>query len=93
MPGRLHDPDYVAVVQHLTVARKRLGVTQVELSRRLARPQSYVSKIERLERRVDLGEWRQIVIALGLNPADVFGEVCALLDDIDLLATDAPPVP
>lgn len=90
MPGRLHDPDYAAVVEHLTGARKRLGVTQVDLSRRLARPQSYVSKIERLERRVDLGEWRRIVIALGLDPIDMFSEVSTLLDKVDGATLKSP---
>jgi transcriptional regulator with XRE-family HTH domain len=74
------------MVEHLTATRKRLGITQVELSVRLARPQSYVSKIERLERRVDVAEWRKIALALGQNPAAMFDEVCTLLEHVDLLA-------
>lgn len=86
MPGRLHDPDYAAMVEHLAATRRRLGITQVELSVRLARPQSYVSKIERLERRVDVAEWRKIALALGQNPAAMFDEVCTLLEHVDVLA-------
>ncbi|MDP1632492.1 MAG: helix-turn-helix transcriptional regulator [Caulobacter sp.] len=86
MPGRLHDPDYAAMVEHLVATRKRLGTTQVELAACLGRPQSYVSKIERLERRIDVAEWRKIALALGQNPAAMFEEVCVLLEHIDLLA-------
>lgn len=90
MPSRLHDHDYGVLVSYLTDARKRLGITQSELSERLARPQSYVSKIERLERRLDVGEWRRVSLALEQDPAELFREACAILDDLDLL-TDAPP--
>ena len=86
MPGRLHDPDYAALVEHLASARLRLGVTQTELSRRLDRPQSYVTKIERLERRIDVGEWRRVMLALELDPAEEFRSVCTLLVHLDLLA-------
>ena len=87
MPGRLHDPDYLEMVDHLTKVRKQAGVTQAELAQRLGRPQSYVSKIERAERRVDVAEWRLIAIALNQNPTAMFGEVSRLLDDIELLST------
>lgn len=89
MPGRLHDPDYAILIEHLAETRRMLGMTQVELAGRLGRPQSYVSKIERSERRVDVAEWRQIVLALGKDPATMFRDVCTLLEQVDILA--APP--
>jgi transcriptional regulator with XRE-family HTH domain len=64
-------------------------MNQIELAERLGRPQSYVSKVERLERRLDIGEWRAMAIAIGLDPAEAFAEACGLLDHIELL-TDAP---
>ncbi|WP_228198364.1 helix-turn-helix domain-containing protein [Acinetobacter soli] len=36
--------------------RESKNVTQVELARRLVKPQSYVSKVEILERRIDVIE-------------------------------------
>jgi len=84
MPGRLHDADYAAFVEHLVATRKRLGITQADLSQKLNRPQSYVSKFERLERRLDVGEWRLAMIALGQDPAAMFAEVCQ-----DLVQSDA----
>lgn len=74
MPQRLHDQDYAALIRHLVEARERARMTQVELARRLGRPQSFVSKFERLERRLDVGEWRQVSLALGLDPVAEFAE-------------------
>ncbi len=38
--------------------RKNAGLTQAELAERLGKPQSYVSKVERGERLIDLVEIR-----------------------------------
>jgi transcriptional regulator with XRE-family HTH domain len=45
------------------------GLTQVELAKRIGRPQSFVSKYESGERRLDLVEVRQICKAVGLSLA------------------------
>lgn len=44
-------------------------MTQRELARRLKKPPSYVGKIEKCERRVDLIEFLAICGAMNLNPA------------------------
>lgn len=66
---------YEAVGDVLAAARKRSGLTQEELARRLAKPQSFVSSYERGQRRVDVLELIAIVDALKLDPAFVFGEI------------------
>ena len=86
MPARNHDPEYAALIDHLVAARRRQHLTQTDLAKRLERPQSYVSKVERLERRLDVGEWRAMAIAIGLDPAEAFAEICTLLDQMALLA-------
>jgi transcriptional regulator with XRE-family HTH domain len=53
----------------LTKAREDAGLTQVELGKKLGRPQTFVSKIERGVRNVDLIEFLEIVRAVGLDPA------------------------
>jgi transcriptional regulator with XRE-family HTH domain len=68
---------YAAVVSAIVEARKLAGVTQVELAARLAKPQSFISKIERGERRIDVLEFCAIARALELPPA-------ALLDQINV---------
>ena len=50
------DPKYRRFVERLKAARKAAGLTQAEVARRLGRPQSYVSKSESGERRVDVVE-------------------------------------
>jgi transcriptional regulator with XRE-family HTH domain len=49
----------------LTEERKRNGLSQQQLAERLGRPQSYVSKYERGERRLDVIEFVEIAEALG----------------------------
>ena len=52
----------------LVLARKTAALTQYELAVRLNRPQSFVSKYERGERRLDVLEFREVACALGVNP-------------------------
>jgi transcriptional regulator with XRE-family HTH domain len=52
----------------LVQARKDSGLTQVDLAARLSRPQSFVSKFERGERRVDVVEFLEISRALEIDP-------------------------
>ena len=51
--------------------RLKAGMTQTELSERLGRPQSFVSKVERGERRIDLVELRYICQQVGSNVSTV----------------------
>lgn len=52
----------------LVKARLESGLTQVELAEALDRPQSFVSKFERGERRLDVIEFLQVMEALSLDP-------------------------
>ncbi|MGH9450312.1 MAG: helix-turn-helix domain-containing protein [Terriglobia bacterium] len=51
----------------LKETRTSLGLTQVDLAGRLGRPQSFVSKYESGERRLDLVELREICTALNVS--------------------------
>lgn len=72
MTSTLHDANYRAFVAHLTTLRLGLGVTQADLAQRLGKPQSFVFKTERFERRIDPEEFRAIAAALGADPAQEF---------------------
>jgi len=63
----LHSPDYTVFIEVMKAARKGHGVTQAELARRIGQPQSFVSKYERQERRVDVVEFLDIMNALEAN--------------------------
>ena len=64
---------------HLEAARKDAGMTQVELAKRLRKPQSFVSAYESGQRRVDLLEFASITLALGWDPrvlcTEIFDEI------------------
>jgi len=60
----------------LTTARRRSGLTQVDLAKRLKRPQSFVSKFETGERRLDVIEFLDVARALRLDPLSVISELC-----------------
>jgi transcriptional regulator with XRE-family HTH domain len=55
----------------LVEARKRAEMTQTTLAARLNRPQSYVSKYESGERRLDVIEFVEVAGALGADPAAI----------------------
>lgn len=61
----------------LTEARKSAGITQVELSERLSRPQSFVSKYERGERRLDVVEFVEVAHAMGADPIGILRALLA----------------
>lgn len=52
----------------LIQARRDAGLTQVALAAKLSRPQSFVSKYERGERRLDIVEFLEVADALGFQP-------------------------
>jgi transcriptional regulator with XRE-family HTH domain len=79
MTTPLYSEDYRAFVRHLVETRQRLGITQEQLGERLGKPQSYISKSERHERRIDVAEFRLFVIALGLEPESEFSTVASAL--------------
>jgi transcriptional regulator with XRE-family HTH domain len=52
----IHRPAYRRLVKLIGQARRRAGLTQVEVARRLGKPQSFVSSCESGQRRIDLIE-------------------------------------
>lgn len=75
MTRSLHSSLHRRLREQLVEARTRAGLTQVALGRRLKRPQSYVSKYETGERRLDVVEFVEVVRALRLDPTRVLAEL------------------
>lgn len=71
MPRSIHTPEHDRLRRLLKEARDERGVTQQELADRLKRPQSFVSKVEMGERRLDLVELRELCRALGVDLVDL----------------------
>lgn len=59
----------------LVEIRQDAGVTQTVLARKLGRPQSFVSKYERGERRLDVVEFLEVTRALRVDPLRVISEL------------------
>ena len=56
MSNSIHSKEYQTTIRRLKEARLEVGFKQEEVAMKLGKPQSYVSKIERGERRVDIAE-------------------------------------
>lgn len=54
--------------KELRAARLHAGLRQVDVAKRLSKPQSYVAKVERGERRVDFIETLNLCKVIGLDP-------------------------
>lgn len=63
----IHDPRYKRLIQELIDIRELKKITQVELAASLKKPQSYVSKVENLDRRLDILELNDWLIALDIS--------------------------
>ncbi len=79
MPKSIFTGDHQALVETLTLARKRAGLTQEELARRVGKDQSYVSIIERSQRRVDVLEFYALARAMAADPVALFAEIVGKL--------------
>ena len=67
MEKSIHSAGYAVFLEVLREARERAGLTQVQLARKLGVTQTFVSKCERGERRVDVIELRTFCRAFGLS--------------------------
>lgn len=61
----IHQSDYKKLIEALKSLRKSKGITQISLAKRIKRDQTYVSKYESHDRRLDIIEVRNICRALG----------------------------
>jgi len=66
----IHRREYKELLAALAAARKEAGLTQAELAKRLKKPQSYISKIENGERRLDVMELMEIARITGFRLQD-----------------------
>jgi transcriptional regulator with XRE-family HTH domain len=67
MPKTIFSAGQERLLDLLREERERAGLTQVQLAKKLGVPQSFVSKVESGERRVDLVELQAICEALGIS--------------------------
>jgi len=70
MPSSLHSHCYQIFRSLIVSAREKSGLTQVQIAERLGKPQSFISKYERGERRLDFPEFIELADVLGIDVAD-----------------------
>ena len=74
MARSTHHPDYQTLLTLLRELREGAGVTQLALAESIGNTQTFISKIERGERRIDLVEFIEMCDALKVDPAAAFRE-------------------
>ena len=77
MPKSVFSDRYQAFLVGLITARREAGLTQVDLSKRLGKPQSFVSKIETGERRLDFVEFIDVARAIGVDELQLAAKILA----------------
>lgn len=71
-------PRYHSMRRLLVDARKKQGVSQAALAEKLGRAQTFVSKYERGERRLDLVEFLAVTEALNLDAIRLVRQIQAV---------------
>ena len=69
---------YIQLRELLIVARQAQGLTQAEVADRLGKPQSFVSKYEGGERRLDVVELIEICQNLHISPAAIITKLSGI---------------
>ena len=72
MDEREYQKKYERFLQRLREARKQAGLTQLETGARLKKPQSFISKCESGERRVDIVELSALADLYGVDDLSFF---------------------
>lgn len=67
--------EYEQFLSRLIAARKAADLTQAELAERLSKPQSFVSKYERGERRLDVIEFVYVARAIGIRASKIIAVI------------------
>lgn len=65
----VHTARHRRFCESLRIARKRARLTQQELAERLGEHQSFVSRFESGDRRLDVVEYLEVARAIGIEPS------------------------
>lgn len=83
MTRSIYSQPHKALVECLIQARHDAKLRQEDLAERLGKPQSFVSKVERGERRLDLVEFLILARALDADPKVILEAVSDALTPTD----------
>ena len=77
MQKSLKSAEYERLIALLVAVRDKAALTQQKLAEKLEKPQSFVSKYEGGERRIDVVEFITIAQALDADPVKLFRDFVA----------------
>jgi transcriptional regulator with XRE-family HTH domain len=78
-----HTPHFEALRARLAELRKEAGLTQRQLAEKLGREHSFVWRVEKGERRLDLVEFYWVCRELGVDAAETYSELCLVFKKCD----------
>lgn len=73
MDKSIHTSEYAALLELIREARVSAGLTQMQMAKKLGRSQSFVTKFEIGERRLDVVQLRTVCAVLGTRLAEFVG--------------------
>lgn len=79
MSKSIFDGAHAQLIEIMLAARRRSGLTQAELAAKVGKDQTFISLIERCQRRVDVLEFIALARAMGEDPQRLFAEVIATI--------------
>lgn len=82
MDNTPHSAAATALRRLLTEKRKIQGLHQSDIAKKLKKPQSFVSKYENGERKIDVIDFVSISLALNANPTGMLEEYLEKIDNI-----------
>jgi transcriptional regulator with XRE-family HTH domain len=62
---------YIRVIRGLVQRRRSVGLTQGDVAQAFGEDQSYISRIERCQRRLDVHEYAVLCGILGIDPGEL----------------------
>jgi transcriptional regulator with XRE-family HTH domain len=66
---------YIAIVDGLIARRREIGMTQAELGKAFGEDQSFISRIERRQRRIDVFEFVRLCRALNVAHGKILDKI------------------
>lgn len=72
MKKSIYSPEYAEVLKTLVALRREAGMTQRQLAKKLKREQSFVWRIEKGERRLDVVEFHWVCKAMGFSSEEIY---------------------
>jgi len=75
----IYSTEYQQLCTLLRELRGEVGLTQIQVAQRLGEPQSFVSKYESGERRLDVVELAHVAVALDTTLAEVVARYSELI--------------